>query len=113
MISVFLNWNSYRSAIVMPALLTLALWNPRPISWFFLMASTVIGAIGLGFTAIFGFNYVGSLHVIGWGTTHDEILLRGINFIAAASLSLTALYFWKRKNLFVRDAKQLSFRKAL
>jgi tricorn protease-like protein len=100
-VGVALNWESYRTAIILPALWTLALWKPRPIGWVFLLASLGITTFNYAYPAIHGLGYVGNVQVVGWGTPYDEELLRAQYAIFSVSTLLIAMYLATQKTLFV------------
>jgi hypothetical protein len=106
-VGVILNWESHRTAIVLPALFALALWRPRPIGWLFLLASLGIATFSFARPAILGLGYVGKVQVVGWGTPYDEELLRAQDAVLAVAALLTAMYLAKRKTLFVPSDTRL------
>lgn len=98
-VTVMLGWSSYRSVIVWPLLVVLALWIPRPLSWCLLMASLVIGSVDHAVTGIQGLNYVGTVHMLGWGKVSGAEFWAG-HGILSLWFGLTAIYFWRGRAWF-------------
>lgn len=105
---------SYRSIIVMPVLILIALWIPRPSGWIFLIGSSALSCLNHLKGAFIAYKYTSPIYLLTYSfffMRQNEayaIVMRTYFFIAAILFGFTAYYLFARKELFVTRKRKLS-----